>query len=134
LREQRGPIQYYVFRNLPSTPWFPDDPQITHILNSRTHFEGLLMPDRIPLDRAEFEAFLAENRALVERSLKLLERIDTLEKLNKQLEEELKKTKERLSTVETELNAGQHQASESLREARDTIGRLLKETEKRVTH
>jgi len=92
------------------------------------------MPDRIPLDKAEFEAFLAENRALVERSLKLLERIDALEKLNKELEEELKRTKERLSSVEGELNAGQRQASQSLHEARDTIARLLKETEKRVAH
>lgn len=92
------------------------------------------VPERIPLDKAEFEAFLTENRALVERSLKLLERIDTLEKLNKELEEELKKTKEKLSSVEGELNADQRQASESLREARGTIARLLKETEKRVAH
>jgi predicted nucleic acid-binding Zn-ribbon protein len=88
------------------------------------------MPNRISLDKAEFEAFLTENRAFVERSEKLLQKIDNLEKSNGKLEEELKRTKEKLNSYEVNTR----QTDNALRESRETIRRVLKETENRIAH
>jgi predicted nucleic acid-binding Zn-ribbon protein len=89
------------------------------------------MPERISLDKADFEAFLAENQTLVERSAKILERVDNLERLNRELEDELKKTKEKMNLVEANIASEHTHASKALRDARDAIARLMKEIEKR---
>ncbi|MGA2784415.1 MAG: hypothetical protein ABSF09_06930 [Candidatus Bathyarchaeia archaeon] len=91
------------------------------------------MSERVTISRKEFEAFLSENQALVERSQKLVETIDTLERLNRQLRDELQKSKERLESMEANLNISTRQTDETLRKARDTMARLLRETEKRVS-
>ncbi|MGA3295855.1 MAG: hypothetical protein ABSD41_00220 [Candidatus Bathyarchaeia archaeon] len=91
------------------------------------------MSERVTISRKEFEAFLSENQALVERSQKLAETIDTLERLNKQLRGELQTSKEKLESMEANLNVSTRQTDETLRKARDTMARLLRETEKRVS-
>jgi len=91
------------------------------------------MSERVTISRKEFEAFLSENQALVERSQKLVETIDTLERLNRQLRDELQTSKEKLESMEANLNVSTRQTDETLRKARDTMARLLRETEKRVS-
>ncbi len=91
------------------------------------------MSERVTISRKEFEAFLSENQALVERSQKLAETIDTLERLNRQLRDELQTSKEKLQSMEANLNVSTRQTDETLRKARDTMARLLRETEKRVS-
>lgn len=91
------------------------------------------MSERVTINRKEFDAFLSENQALVERSQKLVETIDTLERLNRQLRDELQTSKDKLASMEANLNASMRQTDETLRKARDTMARLLRETEKRVS-
>ncbi|HKM51069.1 MAG TPA: hypothetical protein VJZ75_07820 [Candidatus Bathyarchaeia archaeon] len=91
------------------------------------------MSERVTISRKEFEAFLSENQALIERSQKLVETIDTLERLNRQLRDELQISKERLESIEANLNISTRQTDETIRKARDTMTRLLRETEKRVS-
>lgn len=91
------------------------------------------MSERVTINRKEFEGFLSENQALVERSQKLIEKIDTLEKLNKQLRDELQTSKGKLESIEANLNTSMRQTDETLRTARETMARLLRETEKRVS-
>jgi len=91
------------------------------------------MSERVTINRKEFEAFVSENQALVERSQKLVETIDTLERLNKQLRDELQISKEKLESMEANLNVSTRQTDDTLRKARDTMARLLRDTEKRVS-
>jgi predicted nucleic acid-binding Zn-ribbon protein len=91
------------------------------------------MSERVTINRKEFDAFLMENQALVERSQKLVETIDTLERLNRQLRDELQISKEKLESMEASLNVSTRQTDDTLRKARDTMARLLRETEKRVS-
>jgi predicted nucleic acid-binding Zn-ribbon protein len=91
------------------------------------------MSERVSLNRKEFEAFLTENQALVERSQKLIGKIDSLEKLNKQLQDELQISKDKIASMEANLNTSMRQSDETLRKARDTVARLLRETERRVS-
>jgi len=88
------------------------------------------MSERVTVDRKEFEAFLSDNQALLERSQKLIERIDALEKMNKQLRDELKASKEKSESLEAAINASKSQSDESLRRARETMARLVRESEK----
>jgi len=91
------------------------------------------MSERVTVDRKEFEAFLSDNQALLERSQKLIEKIDTLERMNRQLREELKASKEKLESLEATVNISKSQSDESLRRARETMARLVRETEKRIS-
>jgi predicted nucleic acid-binding Zn-ribbon protein len=90
------------------------------------------MPERVTVDRKEFEAFLSDNHALLERSQKLIERIDALEKTNKQLRDDLKTANEKLESLEAAMNTSKSQSDESLRKARETMVRLIRESEKWV--
>ena len=92
------------------------------------------MSERVTVDRKEFEAFLSDNQALLERSQKLIERIDTLEKMVRQLRDELKASKEKLASLEASANISKSQSDEALRKARETMARLAKETEKRISN
>ena len=91
------------------------------------------MSERVTVDRKEFEAFLSDNQALLERSQKLIERIDALEKINRQLRDELKTSKEKLESLEATVNVSKSRSDESLRRARETMARLASETEKRIS-
>ena len=92
------------------------------------------MSERVTVDRKEFEAFLSDNQALLERSQKLIEKIDALDKIVKQLRDELKTSKEKLDSLEATVNTSKSQSDESLRKARETMARLAKETEKRISN
>jgi len=91
------------------------------------------MSERVTVDRKEFEAFLSDNQALLERSQKLIEKIDSLEKIVSQLRNELKISKEKLDSLETVVNTSKSQSDETLRRARETMARLARETEKRIS-
>ena len=90
------------------------------------------MSDRVTVERKEFEGFLAENQKLLDRSQTLMEKIDQLENENKQLRDEIQATKTRLTSLETNI-ANTRQADDSLKKARETMSRLTKEAEKRIT-
>ncbi|HUO41779.1 MAG TPA: hypothetical protein VMU35_02305 [Methylomirabilota bacterium] len=91
------------------------------------------MSERVTVDRKEFEAFLSDNQALLERSQKLIEKIDSLEKIVSQLRNELKISKEKLDSLEAVVNTSKSQSDETLRRARETMARLARETEKRIS-
>jgi predicted nucleic acid-binding Zn-ribbon protein len=91
------------------------------------------MSERVTVDRKEFEAFLSDNQALLERSQKLIDRIDALEKMNKQLRDDLASTKGKLESLEATMNTSKSQSDESLRRARETMARLARETEKWIS-
>ena len=91
------------------------------------------MSERVTVDRKEFEAFLSDNQALLERSQRLIEKIDGLERTVKQLRDELKVSKDKLDSLESTVNTSKGQSDESLRKARETMARLAKETEKRIS-
>jgi predicted nucleic acid-binding Zn-ribbon protein len=91
------------------------------------------MSERVTVDRKEFEAFLSDNQALLERSQKLIEKIDSLERMDRQLREELKASKEKLESLEATVNISKSQSDEALRRARETMARLARETEKRIS-
>jgi predicted nucleic acid-binding Zn-ribbon protein len=90
------------------------------------------MSERVTVDRKEFEAFLSDNQALLERSQKLIEKIDSLEKMDRQLREELKASKEKLESLEASVNISKSQSDESLRRARETMARLARETDFKI--
>jgi predicted nucleic acid-binding Zn-ribbon protein len=89
------------------------------------------MPDLISLDRKEFEAFLTDYQAFVERSQKILDKIDRLQKANKDLQDELLSTRNRLQSFQEDLDMDVRQTDDTLRKARETIAQLIKETESR---
>ena len=90
------------------------------------------MSERITVDRKEFEAFLADNQSLMDRCQQLVKRIDDLEKANKQLHDELQASKAKVESLETNMGASSRQMDDSLRKTRETIARLIRETDKRV--
>ncbi len=62
------------------------------------------MPDRVSIDREEFQGFLSENKRLVERYQKLLDELDRLRDLNEDLERKLRLAEKRISSLEQKLN------------------------------
>ena len=90
------------------------------------------MSERITVDRKEFEAFLADNQSLMDRCQQLAKRIDELEKVNKQLHEDLQASKVKVESLEANIGASSRQMDDSLRKTRETLTRLIRETDKRV--
>jgi predicted nucleic acid-binding Zn-ribbon protein len=93
------------------------------------------LSERITLNRKEFEAFLAENQTLLERSEKLVETIAALENANKQLRQELQAANESLKTLKAELTGETREGDERLRMARErtsSVLHLLNEANKRT--
>ncbi|MGD0690031.1 MAG: hypothetical protein ABSA50_09715 [Candidatus Bathyarchaeia archaeon] len=90
------------------------------------------MSERITVDRKEFEAFLADNQSLMDRCQQLVKRIDELEKVNKQLQEDREASKAKVESLEANMGASSRQMDDSLRKTRETITRLIRETDKRV--
>ena len=91
------------------------------------------MSDRVTLERKEFEGFLAENQKLLDRSQALMNRVDQLENENNQLRDELQATKVRLGSMESNMTNNTRQADDSLKKARETMSRLAKEADKRIS-
>jgi predicted nuclease with TOPRIM domain len=83
------------------------------------------MPDRVSIDRKEFQAFVAENRELVQRYQKLLdyqkllEKLDDLRNLNKDLEEKLRRAEQKISSLEQRAGLEVQEGDGALRKARD---------------
>ncbi|MGA2973291.1 MAG: hypothetical protein ABSE39_11820 [Candidatus Bathyarchaeia archaeon] len=90
------------------------------------------MSERITVDRKEFEAFLVDNQSLMDRCQQLVKRIDEVEKVNKQLQEDLQASKAKIESLEANMGASSRQMDDSLRKTRETITRLMRETDKRV--
>jgi len=90
------------------------------------------MSERITVDRKEFEAFLADNQSLMDRCQQLVKRIDELEKANKQLHDEIQASNAKVESLEANMGASSRQVDDSLRKTRETIARLIRETDKRV--
>lgn len=90
------------------------------------------MSERITVDRKEFEAFLADNQSLMDRCQQLVKRIDELEKVNKELHEDLQASQAKTASLEANIGASSRQMDDSLRKTRETITRLIRETDKRV--
>ena len=90
------------------------------------------MSERITVDRKEFEAFLADNQSLMDRCQQLVKRIDELEKVSKQLQEDREASKAKVESLEANMGASSRQMDDSLRKTRETITRLIRETDKRV--
>jgi len=97
------------------------------------HWKGYCMPDRVSVDRQEFQAFLAENKQLVERYQKLVDKMNTLRALNKDLEEKLRLADEKLGSIENRLGKNVEEADETLRKARATMTHLIEEAERRLS-
>ena len=89
--------------------------------------------NKITVDRNEFEGFLAEEQKFFDRSQALMNRLDQLENENKQLGDELQATKTRLGSLEPTVANNTRQADDSLRKARETVSRLAKEADKRIS-
>jgi predicted nucleic acid-binding Zn-ribbon protein len=87
------------------------------------------MSERISVDAKEFKAFLAENQQLVERYGKLLDRLESLKKLNGELEERLRLAQEKISIFEHKIVTDVREADETLRKARDTMSRLMEQAD-----
>jgi predicted nucleic acid-binding Zn-ribbon protein len=91
------------------------------------------MPDRVSVDRKEFESFLAENQELVGRYQELLGELNGLRKINRDLEEKLRLAEQKLAALEKRVGAEVEQADEALRNARATMTRLTEETDRRIS-
>jgi predicted nucleic acid-binding Zn-ribbon protein len=91
------------------------------------------MPDRITLDRKEFESFLADNQALVDNSQKLMKKIDELEKANRQLGDELQAARAKLESVQSNFANSAREADDTVRNARETMTRIMQEADKRLS-
>lgn len=106
------------------------------IILSRSHYSTTRrraeMPDRVSIDRKEFQAFVAENQELVQRYQKLLEKVDSIRNLNKDLEEKLRLAEQKISSLEQKAAAEVQEGDGALRKARDTMAWLIKETERQV--
>jgi predicted nucleic acid-binding Zn-ribbon protein len=91
------------------------------------------MSERVTVNRKEFDAFLAENQAIVERTQKLIEKIDSLNAANKQLRDELQASKEKQDSAQVDLNVSVRQTDETIRSAREKMARLISETDRRIS-
>ena len=91
------------------------------------------MPNRVSVDRQEFQAFLAENQELVERYQKVLDKLGSLRMLNTELEEKLRRADQRLGLLEQKAGVAVEQGDEILRKARTTMARLMEETERHLS-
>ncbi len=88
--------------------------------------------DRVSINRQEFEAFMVENQQLVERCEKLLVKVDSLSKVNKNLEAGLRTAEQKLKLAEEKISVELKQGDETLRKARSTMARLIQETDRRL--
>lgn len=85
------------------------------------------------MDRKEFEAFIKDNQALVANSEQLMKKIDELENNNRQLREELNSTRAKLESLEVTAAGSSRQADDAIKSARETVARIIRETDKRLS-
>jgi len=87
------------------------------------------MAERVSVDAKEFKAFLAENQQLIERYGKLLDRLEALKKLNRELEDRLRLAQEKIGIFEDKIVTDVREGDETLRKARDTMTRLMEQAD-----
>ncbi len=75
---------------------------------------------------------MVENQQLVERCEKLLVKVDSLSKVNKNLEAGLRTAEQKLKLAEEKISVELKQGDETLRKARSTMARLIQETDRRL--
>jgi cell division septum initiation protein DivIVA len=78
------------------------------------------------VDRKEFEAFIEENQTLLERSEKMIQTIEALEKANHELRQKLQAAQESRKTLKANLDRENPQADDTLRQARERTSNVLK--------
>jgi len=88
-----------------------------------------IMAERVSVDAKEFKAFLAENQQLIERYGKLLDRLEALKKLNRELEDRLRLAQEKIGIFEDKIVTDVREGDETLRKARDTMTRLMEQAD-----
>lgn len=76
---------------------------------------------------------MSENQQLVDRYEKLLDKLSSLTKLNKDLEEKLRLAQEKITLVEQKIGVDVQHSDEILRKARATMARLMEETDRRLS-
>lgn len=91
------------------------------------------MSDRVSVDRKEFHAFVAENHELVKRYQELLDKLNSLRELNKDLQEKLDLAERRLDSLEKKVGVEVQAGDNRLRKARATMARLEKENERHLS-
>jgi predicted nucleic acid-binding Zn-ribbon protein len=91
------------------------------------------MSDRVSVDRKEFQAFVAENKELVKRYQELLDKLNSLREINKDLQEKLDLAERRLDSLEKKVGVEVQAGDDRIRKARSTMARLEKETERRLS-
>jgi predicted nucleic acid-binding Zn-ribbon protein len=108
-------------------------PSASHITNlcAPSQRVGLKeMASRVSVDQGEFQAFLAENKRLMEKYRDLLDKLAQLTRLNQDLDHRLKTAEDKLREYETAFAADVTQSDELLRSARENMERLFDETRK----
>jgi predicted nucleic acid-binding Zn-ribbon protein len=91
------------------------------------------MSDRVSVDRKEFQAFVAENQELVKRYQELLDELNSLREINKDLQEKLDLAERGLDSLEKKVDVEVQAGDDRLRKARATMARLAKETERHLS-
>jgi predicted nucleic acid-binding Zn-ribbon protein len=91
------------------------------------------MSDRVSVDRKEFQAFVAENQELVKRYQELLDKLNSLREINKDLQEKLDLAERRLDSLEKKAGVEVQAGDDRLRKARATMAQLEKETERHLS-
>jgi predicted nucleic acid-binding Zn-ribbon protein len=102
----------------------------SHFLGSRGHTE---MPDRVLVDRKEFQALVAESQELVQRYQKRVQELDSLRNLNRDLEEKLRLAEQKISSLEQNAATEVQDGDGALRKAREMMARLMKETDRQIS-
>jgi predicted nucleic acid-binding Zn-ribbon protein len=91
------------------------------------------MSDRVSVDRKEFQAFVAENQELVKRYQELLDKLNSLREINKDVQEKLDLAERRLDSLEKKVGVEVQAGDDRLRKARATMAQLEKETERHLS-
>jgi predicted nucleic acid-binding Zn-ribbon protein len=91
------------------------------------------MSDRVSVDRKEFQAFVAENQELVKRYQELLDKLNSLREINKDVQEKLDLAERRLDSLEKKVGPEVQAGDDRLRKARATMARLEKKTERHLS-
>ena len=91
------------------------------------------MPDRVSIDRQEFQAFVAQNQELVKRYQELLDKLNSLRDINKGLQDRLDLAEQKLNSLEKKVGVEVQVGDDTLRKARATMARLMEETERHLS-
>jgi predicted nucleic acid-binding Zn-ribbon protein len=91
------------------------------------------MSDRVSVDRKEFQAFVAENQELVKRYQELLDKLNSLREINKDVQEKLDLAERRLDSLEKKVGVEVQAGDDRLRKARATMAQLEKETDRHLS-